>query len=343
MAELVPIRTALPTVYDRAANVAEFLVNVGRAIHSSGMFGCQSPSQGYVLALECAARRMPPLALTERYHLILGKLSMKAEAMRTDFANAGGTYDLIERTPEKAAIKLVWKRKSHVFTLTWEAAQEEPYVYQGKEGDVVAKLVAGKRSELKLKDKYATPGSRMQMLWARVTSDAIRAIASEVTIGRYTPEEITDFANVEVLPNEPLGEEAAEADTAAAPQPAAGDAEQVEIDRLKAEAAAGMAAAKATEERLVAETPPEHQKPMPTAAPQPAAPQPAAANGRATPEQVARVKQLVGELAIPRQKLAAMIAKGNAAKVSELSFVNCAALIEAMEKEQVKRQAQAGN
>jgi len=325
---LVPLRpVALPTVYDRAANVADFLINVGRAIHSSGMFGCESPSQGYVLALECAARKMPPLALAERYHLIKGKLSMKAEAMLADF-DRDGSHEIIERSPEKAAVKLVRNRKSHIFELSWDDAAKEPFVYEGKEADVIAKLAAG-GGGLKIKPKYATPRSRCQMLWARVVSDGVRAMAPDVITGHYTPEEIADMVDVDVLPSEPVGEEDAPAageETTTQP-----DAEQVEIDRLKAEANAGVAAAKAKTERLMREAPPEHQKPTPAAG------TPAA--GKATAGQVGLVKALVTELNVPREKLAAMLERAKAAKVADLTGQQCAALIDAMEKEKAKRAA----
>lgn len=345
--EIVPSRTvALPTVYDRAANVADFLVNVGRAIHSSGMFGCDSPSQGYVLALECAARKMPPLTLAERYHLIKGKLSMKAEAMLADFAKEG-SHEIIERSPTRAAIKLVRNRKSHVFELTWEDAVREPFVYEGKEADVIAKLAAGKTGDLKLKPKYATPRARTQMLWARVVSDGVRAMAPEVVAGHYAPEEVADFADVDLgsLPAEPVGEEDASDDPQPAPPPAA-DAEQAEIDRLKAKADADLAAAKAAEEKLLREAPPEAQpatfaaksatpKPAPAQPPGPDSAGPAAAT--ATPDQVARVKMLVTELEVSRDRLAAMLGRVGAAKVSDLSVAHCNALIDAMEREKAKR------
>ena len=338
---LVPARpVALPTVYDRAANVADFLVNVGRAIHSSGMFGCESPSQGYVLALECAVRKMPPLALAERYHLIKGKLSMKAEAMLADFDRDGGSHEIIERSPQKAAIKLVRNRKSHVFELSWDDAAKEPFVYEGKEADVIAKLAAGDGKGLKIKPKYATPRSRAQMLWARVVSDGVRAMAPDVITGHYTPEEIADVVDVDVLPSEPVGEEDAPAageETTTQP-----DAEQAEIDRVKAEAAVGVAAAKAETERLAASAPPEHQKPTPAAS-TPAPTKPATAQspaGKATAGQVGLVKALVTELNVPREKLAAMLERAKAAKVADLTEQQCAALIDAMEKEKAKR---AGN
>jgi hypothetical protein len=46
-----------------------------------------------------------------------------------------------------------------------------------------------------LKSKYATPRSRKTMLWARVISEGIKAIAPEVNFGQYTTEELEDIAD----------------------------------------------------------------------------------------------------------------------------------------------------
>ena len=68
------------------------------------------------------------------------------------------------------------------------------------------------------------------------------------------------------------------------------------------------------------------------------APASAQPNGRATAEQVGRVKQLVAELEVPREKLAGMLARAKAAKVSDLSGQQCGLLIDAMEREKAKRE-----
>jgi len=317
-----PVKTvALPTVYDRAKDSGEFLKELARMIHSSGMFGCDTPSQGYVLALECAARKMPPLALAERYHLIKGKLSMKADAMLADFASqTGGSHEILERSPERAAIKLTKSRKSHVFELTWADAAKEPFVYEGRESDLVGLLATGKTDRLKVKPKYATPRSRMQMLWARVVSDGVRAVAPEVVAGHYTPEETADYIEADIVPAE-------EAKTTEATPPAAKPARP--DDGTVASEAEAQAMGKTT--RLMTdEELPKHVPP-----PEPASPP---ANGKATVNQVTKVKHLVTTLGVNREKLSAMLARAGAAKVSDLSEAYCNGLIEVLEREQAKRE-----
>lgn len=183
--------------YDRITDVAGFVKQMGRSIALSKMFGVDTEAQGEILALECLSRRQPPLALAERYHFIFGKLSMKAEAMLADFrAKMGGKYEIVERTAEAAEVALELNGTRRSFRVTWDEAQKEPFVYDGKEKDILPKLAAGKKPELK--GKYQTPRARMQMLWARVVSDAVRVMAPEITSGAYTPEEIEDF---DELPN----------------------------------------------------------------------------------------------------------------------------------------------
>ena len=181
-------------IYDRMENPGEFVKQMGLAILHSEMFGCTNASQGTVLALECMARRVPPMTLAERYHIIHGRLSMRADAMLASFrTERGGSHQIIERTAEAAEIELTAGGQSHRFRLTWEDAKGEPFVYVGKEATVLEKLQQGRLKDLMLKAKYATPRARSQMLWARVVSDGVRAMAPEVVAGYYTPEEVDDL------------------------------------------------------------------------------------------------------------------------------------------------------
>lgn len=181
------------SIYDKFEHPSQ-LQEFGKAIMHSEMFGAKSASQGMVLAMECAARRLPPMMLAERYHIIHGKLSMKADAILADFrTKCGGSHKILKRDGDEACVELILNGHGQTFSLTWTDAMNEPFVYEGKESVVVAKLVKGETRSLTVKAKYRTPRSRTQMLWARVVSDAVRAMAPEVLAGHYTPEEISDF------------------------------------------------------------------------------------------------------------------------------------------------------
>lgn len=178
-------------IYDRIADPTAAVKQFGLSIAQSGIFNTTNNAQGEVLALECMTRRMPPLMLAERYHIIHNRLSMKSEAMLSVFNQRGGKHRVKCRTPERAEIELTFEGDTNCFAITWEECLQEPFVYEGKESVVVDALAAGKRPPLK--SKYATPRARMQMMWARVVSDAIRVVMPSVNSGTYTPEEVDDF------------------------------------------------------------------------------------------------------------------------------------------------------
>lgn len=191
-------RDLINPAYDKIGNTLDFIKHIGQQIALSKMFGCESVAQGEVMALECLARRMPPMSMAERYNIIFGRLSLKAEAMLADFrSEIGGEFEIVERSADRAAIRLTRKGKEFFGDFTWKQAQDEPFIYKkpkGMDEDGVAEvLINGDRTKLKLKEKYATPRSRMQMLWARVVSDSVGAFAPEIRVRGYTPEEISDF------------------------------------------------------------------------------------------------------------------------------------------------------
>ena len=170
------------SIYQNIADPVAAVTTIGKAITASRIFGCQNEAQGQILALECLAKRLPPLALAEQYHLIDGKLSMKADAMLAGFEDLGGEYEIKEYSPN--ACEIIFRRGKNVLPIriTWEMAQQEKWPF-GKGKD--------------LKTNWSTPIGRQDMLWARVVSRGVRKLAPGVVCGRYTPEEISDFVPAE--------------------------------------------------------------------------------------------------------------------------------------------------
>jgi len=75
-------------------------------------------------------------------------------------------------------------------------------------GSAGRKIYKSKNDELKF--NWSTPRKRKQMLWARLVSDVVRAIAPQVVKGIYTPEEVADFdkplkPEKEINPDEAAG------------------------------------------------------------------------------------------------------------------------------------------
>jgi hypothetical protein len=170
------------SIYQNIADPVAAATTIGKAITASRIFGCQNEAQGQILALECLAKRLPPLALAEQYHLIDGKLSMKADAMLAGFEDLGGEYEVKEYSPD--ACEVIFRRGKNTLPIriTWEMAQQEKWPFSGGN---------------KLKTNWSTPIGRQDMLWARVVSRGVRKLAPGVVCGRYTPEEISDFAPTE--------------------------------------------------------------------------------------------------------------------------------------------------
>ncbi|MDH3279511.1 MAG: hypothetical protein OEQ39_02865 [Gammaproteobacteria bacterium] len=155
------------------------ITKLGEIFERSGMFGCSQAGQGTILVMSCLQSGLTPMQFIERYHLIDGRPSMRSDAMLARLLELGGSYSVIERTPEVAGIIVQYKDATYESTLTWDEARLEPFT---------------KDHNGKIKRNWATPRARMQMLWARVVSDAVRTVCPLVCSGTYTPEETMDLA-----------------------------------------------------------------------------------------------------------------------------------------------------
>lgn len=130
----------------------------------------------------------------QNFHMIKGRVSKKTDAILADFHRMGGRHEIISRTTDLAEAKFVLGKTSYTSKISWDDCKAEPFIYQGKEEDVVRQIEAGNTANLMVKTKYRTPRARMQMLWARCVSDGVRTVAPECVQGIYTPEEVDDFA-----------------------------------------------------------------------------------------------------------------------------------------------------
>jgi len=144
-------------------------------MYEARMFGCSNEAQGRVLALACIAERKNPLELVRTYHIIDGKLSMRADAMLAEFRKLGG--------------KVRW-------TATGDDGKEAKAIFSFEDVDteIGYSIEDAKRAGL-VKDKSAWVKDPGAMLRARVTSKAVRMLAPEIVAGYYTPEEIDDVAD----------------------------------------------------------------------------------------------------------------------------------------------------
>ncbi len=183
------------TVYQEVKDPLAFAMQFGAELAKSKMFGCENESQGRVLALACLCDKQSPTTVAKRNNIIGGKLSLKYDAMLSDFIDLGGDHKVISRTAELAEIELTLGDRTFRESLSWEDAKAEPFVY-AKDGKT-------------LKKNWATPRARRQMLWARVVSEAVRVLAPQINAGLYTPEEAIDLVDepTTVVESEPVDTE----------------------------------------------------------------------------------------------------------------------------------------
>jgi hypothetical protein len=172
------------SLFQGITNPIEAAHQLGEAFAASGLFGCSRPQQGTVLAMQCLATGMSPFELTQTYHIIDGKLSMKADAMLGRFLSAGGKAVWGARTAEKVSARFIYRDNDLEMSVSMQ--------------ELIASGVALSKGD-QLKDNYRR--HPRQMLTARLISEAVRLLAPEIVAGVYTPEEIGDFATESTPPN----------------------------------------------------------------------------------------------------------------------------------------------
>jgi hypothetical protein len=164
----------------------------GNKLAQSEMMGNINPAQGFVIASICQQTGMSYNEFAETYHIVGSRPSMRADTMLAKFLEMGGDYRLIQRDAQRAAVWMKFKSAEGEFSFSAEEAYQEPIAYGCKEEQAFAEM-AKPLAHRKLKAKYKSPRSLMQMLWARVISDGVRTVCPGANKGSYTPEEVEDF------------------------------------------------------------------------------------------------------------------------------------------------------
>ena len=297
-------------VYSRIDNPLSFSQEMGKTF--AALTGC-SLDQGPAVALTCMCEGLTPLNFVRKYHMIQGKPTMRADAMRAEFRmNHGGDFEIIELSPDAVAIRVIDAReRSRDFRITWQEAQQELWPWKSGKGPGAKDAKDREPVIANLKDNWSTPRGRQNMMLARITSEAMRAMCPELVAGVYTPEELSDAidADYTVVSSAPaiaarktasdmLAEQAAKQQ-----QSAAGD-----------QATGQVAAARGNEDAIEAEfeiTPAAGDASVPDAS------EPAA--GTITEAQREEVRSLAEYLAIPHEQLQSILAKRNVQSFRSLS------------------------
>jgi len=174
-------------------NMAE-VATAGQLLAQAGYLGTRNPGEGFLVIASARQMGISLVEFQQKFHFRQGRFSMAAHAILAEFESRGGKFEMVCRTPEKAELKLVKNEKTYNFAITWEECKEEPFIYAGNELEQLAELKKP-FDKRKLKNKYMTPRSRMQMLWARLVSDSVATIDPAARLA-YTPEETEDIIDV---------------------------------------------------------------------------------------------------------------------------------------------------
>lgn len=166
------------SVYSKINDPIQAMQVMGEMIAGSGMFGCTKTEQGMVLAMQCLAEGKAPLELAKTYHIIEGKLTMRADAMLGRYLASGGKVKWTERSDKRVAAIWICDGNEVEIAVTIEEMT--------KNG-----VAVGNNGKLK------TNWQRFprQMLTARNISEAVRLLMPQIVAGIYTPEEVSDFSS----------------------------------------------------------------------------------------------------------------------------------------------------
>lgn len=164
-------------VFSQIVDPMAAMEQMGLVLYRSGMFGCGNADQGKLLALACMCERRNPVEMSRTYHIIEGRLSMRADAMQAAFLSAGGRVQWVETTAEICRAKFTHPEFAPDGVEVAVTMQEltDSGLTQGKGG---------------MKENYRK--FPRQMLRARVISEAIRMIMPQIVAGVYTLEEVGD-------------------------------------------------------------------------------------------------------------------------------------------------------
>ena len=158
-----------PIHFYNSVSSIEAIEKVGVAIAKSGMFGVERVEQGFILALQCFTEGLPPMELCKRYHLIQGKLSMRADALLALYRERGGRVKWVKYDADAAQGE--WTFEGQTQNISYTANDAKLAGMLPAKGGGWAKFPA-------------------EMLRARCISKSVRMLCPEVVTGTYTPDEV---------------------------------------------------------------------------------------------------------------------------------------------------------
>ncbi|MCD7712167.1 MAG: hypothetical protein LUJ25_05520 [Firmicutes bacterium] len=165
------------------------LQTLGTEFAKSGILGVSTPSQGLIVALTCYTEHISPIEFARTYHIVNGRLSMRADAMQAQFLRHGGRIKWVVSTNEMC--EAVFSHPEHAPDGITLSLSIKELVDSG--------VAVDGRGQMKQTYK-AFP---RQMLRARIVSEGCRMLTPGIVAGVYTPEEAGDFNSVPTYTPQP--------------------------------------------------------------------------------------------------------------------------------------------
>lgn len=159
------------SVYDRV-DPMDFIEKMGKVFGMTGAGGCKTEADGKLMALACVSERKTIFQIARRFHLMDGKLVVKAEAMLADFKKLGGQPRWIKNGTDniEAELELTLDGVTVSYAFNINTAQKAGYIRPKSNWE--------KRPD--------------QMLRSRCITDLIRMQWPEISDGHYSEDEVAD-------------------------------------------------------------------------------------------------------------------------------------------------------
>lgn len=167
------LTTTQNNALDRISDPVAAVEKMGEWFSRSGMFGCEKPEQGMILALAAICERKSPLEIADTYHLIGGQLSMKSRAVLAKYRQHGGKVKWIKSDDKTCEADWTFEGDTTRVSFTLEEAKAQGLV---KSGSAWTKTPA-------------------EMLRARCITRAVTMLAPEILIGGSAAEDIVEPAS----------------------------------------------------------------------------------------------------------------------------------------------------
>ncbi len=171
-------------LYDKVLEKSSIL-ELGKMLAQSQMFGVKTEAQGGVVALACYTENMSLINFKQKYHFIEqgNTLSMRTDYILSEFYKRDGKVKFKENSDE--VVDMVFINKQF----------PDGYPVRHTLQEFIDKEVATSNRTGKLKDNWAKHPANM--LRARCVSDAIRVVDPEIIAGFYPTEVAQDFSEAE--------------------------------------------------------------------------------------------------------------------------------------------------